>query len=352
MADSFNRTLIIRLSSVGDVVLSSLLVRTFHTRFPEARLDFLVKEEFAGLVSHNPHLHEVLTFPRNGTFSDLRRLRHEIRSRKYDLIIDIHDSLRSRFLCAGATAVRRVKKRKLARFFLVNFKINLYDRMGGAPSVALRYLEPVRRFGIEDDGLGLDLFFPSASEEYVRELLNESGFDGETTFIGICPAAKHKNKMWPKERYAVAAAELVEKRGLPVMLFGVESERALCEEIARGVTALNPDTRLINLAGKLSLPDTAAAMDFCAVVLTNDSGLMHVAAARKRPVVALFGPTVRELGFFPFGTKSSVVEHPALACRPCTHIGLPECPKGHFKCMNEIAAPQVVRAAENLLTSS
>ncbi len=349
MADLFNRTLIIRLSSVGDVVLSSLLVRTFRKKFPDTRLDFLVKEEYAGIVAHNPHLHEVLTFPRHGSFADLRTLRSEIRQRKYDLIIDIHDSLRSRFLCSGSRQVRRIRKRKLARFLLVNLKWNLYDRLGGAPSVAFRYLEPVHQFGVEDDGLGLEVFFPPESENHLQTMLNESGFAEAEQFIGMCPAAKHGNKMWPKERFAVAAAELAAKHGLAVMLFGVESERALCEEIARGIRALSPDARTINLAGRLSLTETAAAMDRCSLVLTNDSGLMHIASARKRPVVAVFGPTVRQLGFFPFGTTSAVVEHPALACRPCTHIGLPACPKGHFKCMNEIAAPQVVEAAEGLL---
>lgn len=352
MADLFNRTLIIRLSSVGDVVLSSLLVRTFRKKFPSTRLDFLVKEEYAGLLQHNPHLHEVLTFPRDGSFADLRRLRRDIQKRRYDVIIDIHDSMRSRLLCVGAARVLRIKKRKLARFLLVTFKWNLYDRLGGAPPVALRYLETVHQFAVEDDGLGLELFFLPEANENVQAIVNKAGFGATERFIGLCPAAKHGNKMWPHERFAVAGAELVRAHGLPVMLFGVDDERALCEEIARGIKALAPNARTITLAGRLSLPETAAAMDRCVVVLTNDSGLMHMAAARKRPVVAVFGPTVRELGFFPFGTRHIVVEHPALACRPCTHIGLPACPQGHFKCMNEIAVPQVVDAAERLLKGS
>ena len=105
----------------------------------------------------------------------------------------------------------------------------------------------------------------------------------------------------------------------------------------------------MNLAGKLNLCETAAMMDKCSVVVTNDSGLMHIAAARKRNVVAIFGPTVKEFGFFPIGTRSVVVENTELDCRPCTHIGLPSCPKGHFKCMNEISTEQVVTSANALL---
>lgn len=355
MPTSFNKTLIIRFSSIGDIVLSSLLVRAFRKRFPHSQLDFIVKEEFADLVRCNPHLTTIITFPQRGTFTDLRRLRSRVQQTDYNLIIDIHDNLRSRFLCFGAKSVVRIDKRKFVRFLLVNWKLNWYERFGGAPSVAMRYLEPVRRFGVEDDGNGLELFFDDRATARVRELVQSSGFTTRERFIGVCPAARHNTKMWFKEGFAEVASSLSEKNNQPIVLFGSgEEEIERCAEMESlirnlGRETVNPQPRTLNAAGKLSLAETAAMMDNCSLVITNDSGLMHIAAARKRNVVAIFGPTVRELGFFPFGTRSVVVENENLECRPCTHIGRAQCPQGHFKCMRDISRQQVLAAAKSLL---
>jgi heptosyltransferase-2 len=268
----------------------------------------------------------------------------------YELIIDIHDSLRSRFICFGAKRVVRIDKRKFERFLLVNLKLNWYERFGGTPSVALRYLEPVERFDVKDDGKGLEIFFSVKEEEQVAKPVQGSGLRNDEQFIGICPSAKHNTKMWLQERFAEVAAALSKSLKQPIVLFGSgrrESER--CNVIQNRVRTLNPHSKILNLCDKLSLTETAAMMDKCSIVITNDSGLMHIAAARKRNVVAIFGSTVRELGFFPFGTRSAVVENNELDCRPCTHVGLSSCPKGHFKCMTDISTEQVVASAESLL---
>jgi lipopolysaccharide heptosyltransferase II len=349
MLDSLNKTLIIRFSSVGDIVLSSLLVRTLRRRFPQNHIDFLLKSEYADLVRYNPHINRVIEFPSGGSVNNLFRLRRTIRKERYDLIVDIHDSIRSRLLSLGAHRLVRVDKRKVARWLLVNVKWDLYKSLGGAPSVAERYLETVKPFGVRDDGGGLELHVPRETRDRVGMMLQDGGILPGSPAIGICPSAKHANKMWLKERFAETAAALVQRHGAPVLLFGSIDEAPRCDEIAAMVKAALPGARVANLAGSLSLLETAAAMDHCGVVVTNDSGLMHIAAARKRNVVALFGPTVRQFGFFPFGTASTVVEHPTLACRPCTHIGLPDCPRGHFKCMRELDSGTVITAATKLL---
>ncbi len=351
MADSINKALIIRFSSVGDIVLSSLLVRAFRFRFPDAQLDFVVKQEFADLVRFNPHVTNVKEFPTQGTFADLTQLRGNIQRERYDLIVDIHDSLRSWFLCLGAKQVARINKRKFARFLLVRFKLNVYEKFGGAPSVALRYLEPVQKFGVRDDGKGLELFSSAGDEIRIRHLIQSSALKLTPDFIGLCPSAKHNNKMWLKERFAEAATLLSQDYKNPVVIFGSDEERKLSDEITHLIAQQNPDAKVLNLAGKISLTETAAMMEYCSVVITNDTGLMHIAAARKRNVVAIFGPTVKEFGFFPFGTNNVVVENAGLYCRPCTHIGLPDCPEGHFKCMNEITTERVIQAANALLAS-
>ncbi len=343
------RILIIRFSSVGDIVLSSLLVRLLRRRFPQSTITYLVKAEFADLMRYNPHLSQLVTFPANGTFDDLRSLRRQIQREDYDLLIDIHGSLRSRYLCHDGAHTVRVNKRKLARFLLVKFKWNIYQKTGGSPSVACRYVETVREYGIKDDEQGLELFLPVEAEKNVASLLESAG-DHRRLLIGVCPAAKHWNKMWLPDRFAEAGAQLAQKHNAGIVLFGSggEEERR-ASEIEAQIRTLAPGAPVMNCAGKLSLTDAAAMMDRCALVLSNDSGLMHIAAARKRPVVAIFGPTVRELGFFPFGTRSVVVERDRLPCRPCTHIGLSRCPKGHFKCMTDLSVSRVVDAAGSML---
>lgn len=349
MADTIHKTLIIRFSSVGDIILSSLLVRVLRKRFPNARIDYLVKTEYADLVRHNPHLTNVIEFAAHGGFKELRQCKRSVAKTGYDLIIDIHDSIRSRYLSLGTAPFVRINKRKLARLCMVKMKLNLYSILGGSPNVAERYLETVQRFDIENDGGGLETFIPTDAVAKAKGILLKAGIDGSKTVVGICPSAKHENKMWLPDRFAeVGIAFAVNQT--PILLFGNgEEERKRCETVRSMIEEKAPSAIVLDLSNTLSLLETAATMDYCSVVITNDSGLMHLAASRKRDVVAVFGPTVKELGFFPYGTANAVIQNEGLSCRPCTHVGLPECPKKHFKCMNEIPASRVIEAAHYLL---
>lgn len=342
-------TLIIRFSSVGDIILTSPLLRTLRTRFPHCRIDFLVKEEHADLVRHDPHLSQTLVFPRGGGLADLRRTRAQIQSAGYDVILDMHDNLRSRFLTFGPTPVLRYNKRRLARFVLINTRWDIYALTGGAPPMHSRYLEPLAPYGVTDDGRGPEVFVPEEARMLAVRTLQDAGLPDDTAALGVCPSARHATKMWDADRFAAAAATLAHERRLPVLLFGSQNERDRCERIATTIRASAPDATVVNTAGSLTLLATAAAMDRCAVVLTNDTGLMHLAAARKRPLVAVFGPTVRQFGFFPYGPTSTVIEHHGLSCRPCTGIGRQTCPRTHFRCMHELDTPRVVDAARLLL---
>ncbi|HXX63281.1 MAG TPA: glycosyltransferase family 9 protein [Bacteroidota bacterium] len=347
MQGVLHKTLVIRLSSVGDIVLSSPLLRSLHRHFPDCQIDFLVKSEYADLVRHNAHVARVLEFPPRGTLGDVIRMRRTVQQSRYDLIIDIHDSIRSRLIAAGARDLCRVNKRKIARTLLILFKIDCYARFGGSPGVAERYLETVARFGVHADALELELFYPEESRRAMEAMLGAEGIPSDAAFIAVCPASRHANKIWPLERFAEAAGRLAAARALPVIIFGSHEERQRCSAVAEQIMRSCAGVRALSLAGRVSLLETAAAMDRCAIVLTNDTGLMHIASARGIPVVAIFGPTVRQFGFFPPERTSTVVEHGALSCRPCTHIGRDSCPEGHFRCMKEISVNSVVAAAED-----
>jgi len=351
MAPPVAKTLIIRFSSVGDIILSSLLIRALRRRFPTAQIDYLVKAEYAELLRGNPHLTRVLELPAGGTFTDLKHMLRKVRAANYDLIVDIHGNLRSRYVSLGGRRVVRYHKRTIRRTALVRLKLNLYAKRSGVPSVAERYLAPVARFGVRDDGQGLEVFVDEHDRKVAASLIQELGMDGLRPLVGVAPSARHRNKMWPAERFARTAALVAERRGTGVILFGAEHDRAVCAAVLEELSRVAPGTRAAHLAGQMSLTQTAALMDHCAVVLANDSGLMHLATARKRPVVALFGPTVREFGFFPVGTHSIVMERQGLSCRPCTTIGRPDCPRTHFRCMLDTTPEDVAASAERVLSA-
>ena len=345
----YNKTLVIRFSSVGDIVLSSPLIRELRQRDPQAQVDFLIKDAYADLVRHNPHLTNIVTPGRDRGLKPLLRLRKEIRRRRYDTVLDIHGSLRSRFLTFGLRGVRRINKRIIARAVLVHFKRDIYPLFGGSPGVAERYLETMPPPRVVHDDLALDLFVPTAAQERARALLDATGIGTDAGTVGICPSARHFTKVWPEDRFISVAVSLARRWHAPVVVFGGSDDRDRCGMIARKIAEESPGTRIADFSGTTTLLETAAIMDFCRVVVTNDSGLMHVAAARKRPVVAVFGSTVRQLGFFPVGTQHRVVENLHLSCRPCSHIGRSACPRKHFRCMLDVSPQQVLESVFELV---
>jgi lipopolysaccharide heptosyltransferase II len=349
MNGTIGKTLVIRFSSIGDIILTSLLLRVLRRRFPDARIDFLVKSTYADLVRWSPHLNGLVEFPASGGAKELAALRRRIAGERYDLIIDLHDSIRSRFVSAGSAPTVRVRKRKFARTLLIRTGKDVYGLFGGAPPVAERYLETVAPWGITNDGAGLELVYPPEAGTAAEALLAQGGIEAGVPVIGVAPSARHATKIWPPDRFGAVAAALAAERRMPVVIFGTDEDRERCSAVAAAITALSPGTVVANLAGMLTLPGTAAALDRCALVLTNDSGIMHMAAARKRNVVAVFGCTVRQFGFFPYGTRGIVVEHPSLTCRPCTHVGRSSCPLGHFRCMLDLTVENVLNASRTLL---
>ena len=228
----------------------------------------------------------------------------------------------------GAEAAER-RKRTLLRWLLVHFK---YDGLQSAPDVIGRYLETASSLGITDDGRTPVLTLPRPVETTTHR-------------VAIAPGSRHWNKQWPTEHH-VALARTLLARGYELVYYGSTSETTLVEEIRRQLPA---DARHTSLAGALDLSETARSLAGCAVAVVNDSGLMHVARAVGTPVVALFGPTVRAFGFAPRvaapeAARAVVLEVEGLSCRPCTAIGGPTCPKGHFRCMQAITPEQVLAA--------
>ncbi|MDZ7337136.1 MAG: lipopolysaccharide heptosyltransferase II [candidate division KSB1 bacterium] len=337
------RVLVIRFSSIGDIVLASPLLRALARTFPSADIDFATKEEFADLVRFSPYVHEVLVLPKGGKWRELERLRQEVKARRYDVIVDIHKNFRSFYvrLGAGPGKVLRYRKWRWARTLLIVAKKNVYP---GVVPVYQRYLAAVGVLGVKGDGRGPEVFLDPGARQRVQNRLEQVGFMTHPLRVAIVPGAGFCTKRWLPERFAEVADSLAERHQSGALILGDAGDRAIAQEVASHM-----QTPHLNLAGALSLMESAAALDCCDLVLCNDTGLMHIAAALGKCVVAIFGPTTEELGFFPFGGLTRVVQKD-LPCRPCSAMGSTRCPKRHFRCMRDISAQEVVAAAEELLS--
>ena len=345
-----HKTLVLRLSSIGDIVLSSPMLRVYRKAVGNnARVDFVVRKEYAELVKFSHHLSIVHEYDVDTGYKGLQELARLLRAEKYDLVIDIHDSIRTKLLRAACNAndVVVMDKRKLERWLLVNLKRNAYTNN---LTVAERYIETVEKYGIQNDGKGLEIFIPDSILFEISGKMAKLRLNEFEKVIGICPGSKHFTKRWQKEKFAEIAVRAVNEFKAKVLLFGGSDEREDCEFVRTEVMRRTTGNSVANFAGEFSLLESAAALEFCDAVVTNDSGLMHLAAAKQKKIVAVFGSTVTEFGFAPYGTESAVIEKNGLDCRPCTHIGRQECPKGHFKCMTEIGTNEVYSSLQRMLS--
>ena len=336
-----HKTVVFRLSSIGDIILSSPLVRVLRKATgSDSRIDFVVMKQYAELVRYNHHLSVVHEYDPETGFEGLQNLAKELYAEHYSLAIDIHDSIRTKILRAACRPkeVVVIDKRKMERWLLVNLKRNAYE---GIVSVADRYIETVTKYGLTNDDKGLEIFIPDTTLFEVSGKMASLRLNRFEKVVGICPGSKHFTKRWQKEKFADIAVRCAKELNAKILLFGGPSETNDCDFVEAAVSKMVGPDCVTSYAGTFSLLETAAALEFCDVVVTNDSGLMHLAAAKQKKIVAIFGSTTREFGFAPYGTQAAVVENTGLDCRPCSHIGRRSCPKEHFKCMTDITTEMV-----------
>lgn len=310
--------MIIRFSSLGDVLLTTPIIRALKTKYPDTKIDFLVREEYADAVKLNPYLNFVYVLSRSEKMNLLIKI---IMENNYDFIIDLQNNLRSRTLRTKLNTVSySYSKPTFEKFLLVRFKINLLKQFKSIPQ---RYSEALP--GLMLDDKGLELFLPQSTG---------SKLIGANKYIGLIPGSKHFSKRWPPEYFIELGNKLLLHDFVPVILGG-RDDKELCESISSGISSS------INLGNDNNLFQTASDMKLCTVIVSNDSGLMHTAVAVGTPVIAIFGSSVKDFGFVPYGAKNLILENNSLSCRPCSHIGRNSCPQRHFKCMREIT-PQYV----------
>lgn len=323
-----SRILIIRLSSLGDILLTTPLIRTIKKKNPKIQIDFIVRDKFFETVQNNPNLSEIYKYVNSK--SEKQTLFTSLLSKKYDLVIDLQNNLRSKEILRFLRCkVFRFNKSNFKKFLLVHFKINL---LKDAPQIPLRYTEAAGLDELDNEGL-----------DFYTENLSNTLLTNDSKYIGLCPGAKHFTKQWPKE-YFIDLGKKLESAGYTLVLFGGAEEIQICNEIKGALS------NALNLSNT-SLLQVGADMKMCDAIYTNDSGLMHLASALKVPIIAFFGSTVKEFGFYPYKAKSIELENKNLSCRPCTHIGRNSCPKIHFKCMKEIKPELAFSNLSELVTA-
>jgi lipopolysaccharide heptosyltransferase II len=331
------RILVIRFSSLGDILLTAPALRALHRRFPESHIDLLVVDEYQEAASLIPGPDRVLSFDRRSGLSGLWRLRGELTSR-YVALVDLQNSFRSAFLrmTTFPTLWMKARRYRLKRWLLVRFKRNTYRELTPVP---VRYLDAMQMFDLYDDERGLELSVSNDLRDWATDFLAGHKLqDGRLAIL--CPGSKHFTKRWPEERWRELGAALI-SRGYHCLVIGGREEQELTGRLTREL----PGSSAIH---DRSVPQVAALMERATVVITNDSGLMHLATGVDTPTVAIFGPTVEEFGFYPFRAKCEVIEH-KLYCRPCSAMGGPRCPEEHFRCMLDTSVGTVLAAIDKLM---
>lgn len=315
------KLLILRFSSIGDIVLTSPVVRCLKKQLG-AEVHFLTKSSFTSILEPNPYIDQVFSFEKEISPKLVAQLKNE----GYDEVIDLHHNLRSlRLKRSLGLPSHAFDKLNWEKWLLVNFKI---DRM---PKVHIvdRYLATVRHLGVTNDSAGLDYFIPETETLAQIELPKEP-------FIAFAIGATHATKRLPEEKIL----EICQRSTVPVVLLGGKTEQEVGERVAQ---AAGP--QVYNLCARLSLHQSAAVVRASSKVITHDTGLMHIAAALRKPILSVWGSTVPKLGMWPLYPTgmdlNTSVEVAGLNCRPCSKIGFDRCPKGHFKCMRLIAVDRI-----------
>ena len=330
------RVLLIRLSSLGDVVLATSAVEALAARHPGLEIHFLTKPAFEGVFQGNPHLAELHLWAKGDS---PRKVAENLKPYDFTLVVDLHSNLRTRllkFFLPGRWSVYR--KDAAARRLAVKFGLGAL--IGDAPHVTRRYARALRWLGVKKPGIPR-LYVQQRDIDLITGLLVGGGWDGQSPLVALAPGARWATKAWPEAKWAELLKLMDAGGGRFPVLTGGAGERELCSRILGGAKGLN-------LAGETTIPGTAALLSLCDCLVTSDSAPMHIAGAVSTPVVAIFGPTVKGFGFFPQGAKDQVVER-QLSCRPCSLHGSDQCPRGHFECMEKTDAPEVLEALDKVL---
>jgi ADP-heptose:LPS heptosyltransferase len=316
--------LIIRFSSIGDIVLTTPVVRCLKKQVPGCEIHYLIKPQFKTVMAHNPYVDKLHLLN-----EDWEQMIADLKEEKFDHIIDLHHNLRTlRVKKALKVPSTSFNKLNIEKLIFVKLKWNVMPKL----HIVDRYMETVKSFGVRNDGAGMDYFIPR-EEEVQQKDIPASHHLG---FVAIVIGASYYTKKLPVYKLQ----ELCQKLDHPIILLGAKEEFAEGEEIRK----VDPG-KVYNACGKFSLNESADLVRKSKLIIAHDTGLMHIAAALKKPVIAVWGSTTPSFGMVPYYGENFLLSHARpyddaqvnkLWCRPCTKMGRNSCPQGHFKCMKQM----------------
>lgn len=312
------KVLIVRFSSIGDIVLTTPVIRCLKQQLSGIEIHYLTKIKFSSVIEANPYIDKLYKIE-----SSIKEVLPQLKKEKYDHIIDLHHNARTLQLKVALGGKQQsFKKLNWKKFLLVNLKLDKMPKR----HIVDRYMDTVTVLGIKNDEKGLDYFIPKKDEINTNEIL-PAHF--QPSFHALVIGGSYYTKRIPEQQLI----EICKFSDRPLVLLGGKEDVEMAEKITR----LFPD-KSIHLCGKINLNQSASVIQQSDKVITSDTGLMHIASAFKKDIISIWGNTVPEFGMYPYmpGSESKILEVKNLPCRPCSKLGYKKCPKGHFKCMNEI----------------
>lgn len=325
------KILFIRFSSIGDIVLTSPVLRCVKAQLPDVEIHVATKPQYAALFETNPNVAKVHLLQH-----DMRLLISELQSENFSYVVDLHKNFRSaRIRWALKKPSASFPKLNLKKYLLVRFKMNFMPDT----HIVDRYFEAVKPLHVVNDGAGLDYFIPESTilpDKLLPEKFNKR-------YCAVVIGGQHFTKIFPAEKIV----EVFMENDMSLILLGGKEDAARGEWIAAQL-----GSRAINLAGKLDLNQSALCIKNADCVLTNDTGLMHISAALQKPTVSLWGNTLPSFGMYPYmpvkRENSLIIENKEIKCRPCSKLGHPECPEKHFDCMLTLNAKKIAEALQQM----
>ena len=316
------KILVLRFSSIGDIVLTTPVVRQLKTQLPGVQVHFATKPAYRSLFEASPYVDKLHLL--SGSLAELAR---ELRAERFDFVVDLHNNLRTRLIRLQLPGVlsRSFDKLNWQKWLLVRFKINQLPPV----HIVDRYRAAAAPLGIRDDGGGLDYFIPVSQEVEVSAELPSGFRPGQ--YVAVAIGAQHATKRLPVEKLIELVARLAPR---PVVLLGGPED-----ESTGHVIELAANTLIFNGCGQFSLHQSASLVRQAQFVVSHDTGLMHIAAAFTKEIFSVWGNTVPQFGMYPYRTSFQALEVLGLPCRPCSKIGFAECPQGHFRCMRDQLLP-------------
>ena len=323
------RILIIRLSSIGDVILTTPILKKIKEKNKELKIDFIVLDKFKDAIEGNPNIDNLIVFKNDehDGFKNIKKFAKELKKNNYDYVFDLHSKIRSRLITFFlAEKTFRYIKRSLYKTILVKSGLIKYRADN---TIVKNYFDAFKILGIKYSGEDLEFNFTKEDEKKTENYKNYAVF---------APGASKNTKKWTVEGFGKLAELIKAKNKTEIILIGSVKEREECEEINK-----KSGNRCINLAGKLSLKESGALLSKAKFLVTNDSGPFHIGRGVKTKSYVIFGPTdpnmfeYDELGVLIYGDE---------LCSPCSLHGDKKCPKDHFNCMKNISAEDIMERIE------